>query len=137
MKTWMRLGLLAVLAVATIVLFSCAPKPVSITDRISDFVSSLNGDRSDTYTNLDPSIIVYSLGKPSAYWDTFFPQSYKQYSFAPNSPDTSNSSAVVVTIQGSSGPPYPCSFAMENIGTLSDNWVIHGLVIGGVLTVIY
>jgi hypothetical protein len=125
--TWMRLGLLAVLVVAAIYLNSCnLTKPISITDRITDFVTSLNGDRSDTFSNLDPSVVVYTLGKPAIYWATFFPVG-PTYSFAPNPPNTSSTSAVSVTINGTA-----CVFNMVNTGSTSDNWVIHGLTVGGI-----
>jgi len=127
MKTMARLGLLAAIAVATSLLISCAPKAVSITDRISDFVSSLNGDCSDTYTNLDPSIPMYNIGKvPSVWTAALFPPGNKPYLFTPDPPVTSDPSAVDVTINGT-GYSIQYRFVMVDIGTLSENWVIHGL----------
>ena len=123
MKTIIRIGLLAVMAVGTSVLFSCAPPPVSIEKRISDFVSSLNGDRTDTYTNFDPSSPGSLASK--TYWDTLFTASTPPFSYTPNPPNTSNSSAVDITVTGASGPSYSFRFVMANIGTISANWVIE------------
>ena len=127
MKTRMRNALLIVAATATTLLFNCALPPVSIEQRISDFVTSLNGDRSDTYTNLDPSIATYSLGKPAAYWDIIGPTTNVPFSYTPNPPVTSNPSDVEITISDNNGVVGLYKFVMVNIGTGSDNWVIHGL----------
>ena len=127
MKVSMRIPLLVVAAAAALLLFSCADKPVSIEDRIADFFTSLNGDRSDTYTNLDPSTAAYSLTKPASFWDTPFAVATKPYSYTPNPPSTSTPSDVQITVVDSSGPTTLYRFVMVNIGKASDNWVINDI----------
>lgn len=131
MKNRIRIALLIVAATATTLLFSCAPPPISIEQRISDFISSLGGDRTDTYTNLDPSTGAYSLAKPAAFWTTAFGTS-KPYTYSPNPPNTSTASDVPITIyDGLSVNLGTFHFAMVNIGTASDNWVIHDIQLLG------
>jgi hypothetical protein len=126
-KTRMRIAFLIVAATATTLLFSCAPKPVSIEDRISDFVTSLNGDRTDTYTNLDPSTAAYSTTKDPAFWDTHFDKTKKPFTYSPNPPSTSVPTDVEITITDSTTIGIVYQFVMVNIGDKSDNWVISDL----------
>jgi hypothetical protein len=129
MKARMRIPLLLVAAAATVVLFSCAPKAVSIDDRIADFFTSLNGDRTDTYTNLDPSSAAYATARAAGYWTSpFGPQSAAPFTYTPNPPVTTDPSNIVLTVSDSSGllsPDY--KFVMVNIGSGSDNWVISDI----------
>jgi hypothetical protein len=130
MRTGIRIALLAIVGIATIALFSCAPAPVSIEDRISEFVGSLDGDRSDTYKNLDPSTAAYGLVDVD-FWDTEFgDRTNAPYSYTPKSPDTSDPSDVEINISDKSGPlggGDPYQFVMRNIGDASDNWVIKDI----------
>ena len=75
MKTTLRILLLALLALATTLILSCGPPPVSINDRINMFVTSLNGNRSDTYTNCDPnaSTDYNAAARISTFWSSPFP----------------------------------------------------------------
>jgi hypothetical protein len=129
MKNRIRIALLIVAAIATTLLFSCAPPAVSIEQRISDFITSLNGDRTDTYTNLDPSTAAYSTTKPSGFWDTTFPGAKIPYSYSPNPPSTTTPTDVEITIYDKSAVTMGVfQFVMVNIGDKSDNWVIHDLM---------
>jgi len=127
MKTSIRIPLLIVAATATILLFGCAAKSTSIDERIADFFTSLAGDRTDTYTNLDPSTSAYSLAKPSTFWDTPFPVASKPYTYS--NLNTTPSSDVTMTISDNVGAMGigPYHFVMVNIGTSSDNWVISDI----------
>jgi hypothetical protein len=127
MRTGIRIALLAIVGIATIALFSCAPAPVSIEDRISEFVGSLDGDRSDTYKNLDPSTAAYGLVN-AAFWDTEFgDKTNAPYSYTLKSPDTSNASDVEIAISDNSVPLGIYQFVMRNTGDASDNWVIKDI----------
>jgi hypothetical protein len=137
MRTWMRITALAVIAIATVVLFSCSTNPVSIVDRLNDFISSLNGDRTNTYTNLDSSTSAYSLAKPASWWDTPFPVASETYS-SPTTPVMTNPADVEITINGTGGFTHLYKFVMVNAGTTSDNWVINDIqVMSGVFTTIF
>jgi hypothetical protein len=129
MKTRKRIALLIVAAIATTLLFSCAPKSVSIEERISDFFTSLNGDRTDTYTNLDPSTAAYSTGRAAGFWTLpFGAQAAAPFTYSPNPPVTTDPSNVVLTVSDNGGiiaPDY--KFVMVNIGSGSDNWVISDI----------
>jgi hypothetical protein len=139
MKTRARIALLAIVGIATIALFSCAPAPVSIEDRISEFVSSLNGDRSDTYTNLDPGTAAYGEGKIASFWDTAFDvRANAPFTYTPKSPDTSDPSDVEITVNDSAGFVGLYKFVMRNIGDASDNWVIKDILVhNGVFETIF
>jgi hypothetical protein len=122
-KNWIRLGLLAAVLAATSVLISCGPAPVSIEQRISTFVTSLNGSRTDTYTNIDPASPGYSLTANAAYWNTLMTGTTGPYTYP--APNTSNASSVTVVVTGASGPSHTFLFAFVNIGAISANWVIE------------
>ncbi|MGD0724192.1 MAG: hypothetical protein ABSB63_01365 [Spirochaetia bacterium] len=125
METRKRIALLIVAATATMLLFSCALKSTSIDERISDFFTSLNGDRTDTYTNLDPSTAAYSLAKPFGFWDTPFPVGSEPYTYS--GLNTTPSSDVTMTISDKTSSMGVYHFVMVNIGTTSDNWVISDI----------
>jgi hypothetical protein len=77
-----QLTVLAVLA--SIALVSCDLLGVSIESRINQFVSSLNGDRSQTVNNIVPGSGPYNTinGNP-AYWDALpGPSSEAPFSFS-------------------------------------------------------
>ena len=129
MKTKIRIALLIVAAIAATLLFSCAPPAVSIDERISDFITSLNGDRTDTYTNLDPSTAAYSTTKSAGFWNTTVFSATKPYTYSPTSPSESTPTDVEITIYDSSAVSLGVfQFVMVNIGDKSDNWVIHDLM---------
>ena len=77
-----RFAVLAVLV--SIALISCDLLGVSIESRVNQFVSSLNGDRSQTVNNLVPGSGPYNAinGNP-AFWDAFpGPSSDAPFSFS-------------------------------------------------------
>ncbi len=129
MKASMRIPLLLVAAAATVVLFSCAPKAESIDERIADFFTSLNGDRIDTYTNLDPSTAAYSTGKPAGFWDIPFGlKTAAPFTYTPNPPVTTDPSNIVLTVSENGGTINPdYKFVMVNIGSSADNWVMSDI----------
>ena len=83
-RATVRLGLLAAIIAAAGILMGCGgrqkslPKSssmtVSIVDRLSIFVSSLNGDRSDTSSNLDPGISTDSTADRRPGIPSFLPR---------------------------------------------------------------
>jgi hypothetical protein len=117
--------LLVLIAIATTFLTTCSLAPVSITDRINMFISSLNGDRSKTWENLDPN-----LPNPSSfdanYWGTYFAVADEPFVFASTN-GTSNALDVEGNISGTTYGPILHKFIMVNIGTGSDDWRIHAL----------
>jgi len=122
-KTLMRMLLLAAIVLVASVLGSCALKPVSIADRIGDFVASINGDRSSTHSNFDP--VTAGNATDATYWNIIFTASTGPYTYP--APNTSNPASVLVDITGATGPVYHFKFIMHNIGSVSDNWVIEHL----------
>ncbi len=128
MKTGLRIFLFIVIGVFAIILSTCSLSSVSISDRISSFVSSLNGDRTNTYQNLDPSIAIYGPAATPSYWNTNFDPLDKPFSFSPNPPNTSNAADVEVNILGNNGYNELWKFSMSNVGTAgSDDWRIHNM----------
>jgi hypothetical protein len=109
-----------------VILFSCAEKAVSIDDRIADFITSLGGDRTDTYTNFDPSTAAYSTAKSPTFWDTSVFGVDKPYTYG--TPNTSDPADVEFHIFDHGGTDLAnFQFIMVNIGTTSDNWVISNI----------
>ncbi len=129
MKRARRVFLFFLFGMFVILLETCNLAPsVSITDRITSFVNSLNTDRSTTSANLDPAVVAPT----QTQWDGFFGTSYEPYSFSP-SPITSNPSDVETNITGAGAAvwgPFLYKFIMVNVGTGgSDDWRIHSLQI--------
>jgi hypothetical protein len=125
MRTTLRLLLLALLALATALILSCGPPPVSINDRISDFATSLNGNRSDTYTDCDPSSTDYGPSKTPNFWNGAFPTAGGPYSITNVN---SYGSTATMTINNGSGPLGTYTFVMVNSPNMgSDNWLIHSI----------
>ncbi len=128
MRFSLRTVLLILLVALTALLGSCSIASVSIADRISMFVSSLNTDRSTTSQNLDPATVAPT----PTQWNSFFGTQYEPYAFSPNPPNnTSDPNNVQTNIigSGSSGWNFAYKFVMVNVGTGSDDWRIHSLYI--------
>ena len=121
MKSLIRPVLLAAVVVATSIFISCGPPPVSIEDRISSFVNSFNGSRTDTSSNFAPG--TPGSRTDATYWNVALTASTPPYTFTPNPPDTSNPSSVSITVNGM-GASYPWHLSLVNNGTLSANWQI-------------
>ena len=130
MKTirWIALPILALAAMT--LFFGCSLSSTSIKDRINDFFDSLNGaDRSGTYKNLQPGTSAYSLAD-NGFWHIAFPEGNEPYSYA--SLDTTNASAVTMTINDTAGFYGAYTFVMVNIGSSSsENWVISDIQTAG------
>jgi hypothetical protein len=60
--------------VLSLILFSCnMVPPVTIEDRISQFMAELNkADRTNVYTHVHSDATSYNTIKPAAYWDGIF-----------------------------------------------------------------
>lgn len=122
MRKTLRILLLTLIAFATALILSCGPPPVSIDDRVNMFIKSLNGNRSDTYTNTDTNATFYAAARVSAFWDALFLPVGEPYSVT--NLNTSNSSAVTMTINSGLGP-LAYTFVMVNSKNMgSDNWLI-------------
>jgi hypothetical protein len=127
MWTKLRIVLFTLLALATAVILSCAPPPVSIDDRLASFITSLNGNRSDTYTNCDPNAGNYGASKTPNYWDTAFNPPGATFSLVPGY-NTNNPSSVVITINKNGAFYDTDTFNMVNDKNAgSDNWLIHSI----------
>ena len=126
MKTTLRITALALVAAATALVLSCALTPVSISDTVSSFITSLNGNRSDTYKNTSISATDYAAARTSTFWDVVFPTAMKPYSYS--GLNDSDPSAVTLTITGN-GIPGAYTFVMVNDKNLgSDNWLIKEII---------
>lgn len=128
MKIARRMASLLLIASVAFLLSTCSLASVSISDRISMFIQSLNGDRNDTYKNLDPN-----LPNPTAfdktYWDTQIDPNSKPFSFTASN-GTSNPSDVEGYITGNLGYNLKHKLIMVNVGSGVDDWRIHGLEYG-------
>ena len=124
MRMKLRTIVLSLLALAIVLIMSCAPQAVSISDRINMFVSSLNSGGSSTYTNCDPNALDYGSSRTPSFWtNSLFPTAQDPYS-ASNIND-SNSAAVTVTISPTGAPSGTYTFGMVNSPNMgSDNWLI-------------
>jgi hypothetical protein len=130
MRKWIKLSGFAAIAVVALVFFSCGGEtPVTIEQRISDFVTSLNGDRTDTYKNLDTSIAAYQAAATPTYWDTLFGTADKPYAVDTSALDKSDVTKIPVTITGANGFSKAYQFYMVNSGTLAEVWVIHDILL--------
>lgn len=126
MKTILRITALGLLAAATALILSCAPAPVSISDTIGSFVSSLNGDRTDTYRYTSSSATDFAAGKDPTVWNALFDPAKAPYSYS--SLNDSNSSAVTITLTSGNGP-FTYTFGMVNDkNNGSDNWLIKKII---------
>jgi hypothetical protein len=84
MKSRHVIRFVAVALLMGVALISCSLLGTSIDSRINQFVSSLNGDRSQTVNNLVPGSSAYNAinGNP-AYWDALpGPLADKPYTFS-------------------------------------------------------
>ena len=128
MRKWIRIAGFAALALAAMVFFSCGlfETPVSITERITTFVTSLNGDRSTTKDNLDTLIPAYAA-VTAAWWENPFAAADKTYTVDTTGLVTTDPTDVQVSIKGANGFNKLYKFSMVNTGTLAEVWVIHDL----------
>jgi hypothetical protein len=135
MKSTIRIVLLLVVAMATVILFSCSVLPVSIEQRINDFINDLNGNRTNAYMDLDPNIGTYGTTRGSStFWNVQFGTNVP-FTYTPN-PAVPSGQTVTIDIRDHSGTLLDTyTFTMVNAGTVSDNWVIHSLsgVSGGLI----
>jgi hypothetical protein len=123
MKTRVRIALLFI--VAAVLLSGCFLLPVSIDQRINDFVSDLSGNRTNAYMNLDPGTSAYSNAKAAGFWDATVFGNNPPYSHG--SLNVVSSSDVECTISDASVSLGTFQFVMVNIGTGIDNWVINDI----------
>ena len=122
MKTTLRITALALVAAATVMVLSCAPAPVSISDTVSSFITSLNGNRSDTYKNTSTSATAYAAARISTFWDLPFTPLGKPYSYS--GLNDSNPAAVTLTITAN-GLSTAWTFMLVNDKNMdSDDWLI-------------
>ena len=125
MKARIRIALLIVASITTTFLFSCSLSSTSIEDRLKDFFSTLNGDRSKTHKDLDPNIAAYSTAD-AGFWEGHFPAANEPYTYT--APNTSPTSDVTTTISDNTVPLGLWHFNMVDIGSSgSENWVIHDI----------
>lgn len=128
MKSTIRIVAIGIVSAITLLFFSCALAPMSIKDRINQFMSDINSNQSKVYKNLDPDSPNYNAAKPAAFWDDYFEIGLDDpFTYTPNPPDTSDPHDVEITINGNSGSLGNFQFDMKNIGDVSDNWVIEDI----------
>ncbi len=128
MRKWMRIGGFAALAAVALVFLSCLTEtPVSIATRISDFVTSLNGDRTDTYKNLNSSIAAYQAAATPTYWDTHFATTDEPFSVDTSALNISDPTDVLATISYGGGLNKQYKFNMINTGVTAEVWYIDDI----------
>jgi len=120
MRKKLRTIVLSLLALAILLIMSCAPNAISISDRISMFVSSINAGGSSAYTHCNPSATDYNASKSASFWTSVFSQT----PYSSNILNQSNPAAVTVSLTGTGGPN-TWTFGMVNQPNMgSDNWLI-------------
>jgi hypothetical protein len=96
----------ASLALLVVIAFiSCSLLGTSIDTRINQFVSSLNGDRTQTYKQLVPNSGPYNANNGiTTLWDIQFPSADGPFSFTyiSSSPYNANDTEVTINFPGAS-----------------------------------
>jgi hypothetical protein len=84
MTNRIRFCLIAVMIATLIAVFSCnTVPPVSIEDRIAQFMADLNkADRTNVYTHIHTSAASYGGVVPKAYWDGLLATTFIPYSLS-------------------------------------------------------
>jgi hypothetical protein len=114
MKTRLIPAILIATALVVWGLASCSQNPVvSIDQRISNFASDLNNNRSGAYQDFDPDQTkeYQELANPTYAFDTLFPAGSPPYAFQVTD-ESSPSSGVFVTVT-SSPPAYGSQFYLK------------------------
>jgi hypothetical protein len=99
----------------------------SIDVRIGDFVSSLNGDRTQTYTNLVSGSAAYTANQgQTALWDTHFPTADGTYteSITSATPYDAVGGVLVDITPSGTGIVKHCKITLTNTGSISEDWFI-------------
>jgi hypothetical protein len=117
MSMKLRVTVLTLLAIAVILVASCAPPPVSISDRINMFVVDINTNPGNAYTECDRNATQYDNSKISSYWTSRFGVT----PYVVTGINDSNTAAVAVTL-GAAGTYIFGMVNDKNMG--SDNWLI-------------
>lgn len=124
--------LLIILGIIIIVGFAgCSLFGTKIDERIDSFISDLNNDRANAYTNFHPDKTDwYNNIKPATFWDTDFPIGTPDYNLS--GLDDGDSDNVTATIDGAAdngfGGPKPIKFKMAKDGF---DWMIEELTLDG------
>ena len=126
--------LLALAMAVAVLVISCtpAPPPVTIDERIADFISALNTDtRTGIQDNFHPSLTadVVSGAILTYDWTVPFPLVGTGTAYSQTNIDKSNSTIIIVTITGPAAfsPPKDLKLLMALEGT--DDWRIQELSI--------
>ncbi len=131
-----RVFLLAIIAILAFIMSSCgAFLGVSIEDRITQFESDLNGNRSNIIDNFSESCDDYPGMNTLAYWNDSgsFDDDYKNFNITiPSNPDSTFTTSFSDT---SGGGPYTIKFYLIDEGDffLGENWRIRNIWISDTL----
>ena len=120
----LRVIVLALLAAAVVLVVSCGPPPVSISDRIAMFVSDINSNPGNAYTECDPNAGQYNAAKTANFWTSLF----RNPTYTTSGLNDSNSSAVTVTFNGLGGAEFWTFGMVNNKNMGSDNWLISKVI---------
>lgn len=129
----MKLRHLVALAVLVVIagafIAGCSMLGTSISGRIADFVDSLNGDRTQTYTNLVSGSAAYTANQgQTALWDTHFPVSDGTYTATITSATPYDATGVLVDITPSgTGIAKHCEFVLTNTGSFYEDYYISDI----------
>ncbi len=125
-------GLIALATVVALAVISCGVAPVTIDDRLNDFLSSLNSStRSDMQGNFHPTDTQDYSTLPNFDWTTPFPLVNSDTAYSLSSIDETDPTNVTAVITGpaafGTGSP-AIKFVMEIYGT--DDYRIEQLWLG-------
>jgi hypothetical protein len=128
-KLWiLPIGLVvAIIAAALFAGCSLPQTKTSVDDCINNFMSDLNSsDRSNVYTNLDSTSLMYSQVKTATYWNSIFPTGYT-YTLSNKSTSGSTVTATLSSSYTLYSSGVPITFIMST--DLNGNAVIHSITI--------
>ena len=130
MKTRHFIALGVIVLVMGTFFAGCSLLGTSIDTRIGDFVSSLNGDRTQTYLDLVPNSTIYNANNGvTGLWDTHFPTADGTYSSTITSTQPFDPVAGVdVDITPSAtGLTKHWRFFLQNTGSMFEDWFISDI----------
>jgi hypothetical protein len=128
-----KLWILAAVVVFVALFSTCSlNSKTSISQCISNFMSDINGNQANVYTNLDPTSAMYSLVKSAAYWNLLFPCGYT-YTLTNENIAGSTVTGTLTSNYSLYSSGVSISFTMSTDG--SGNAVIHSITLGGSSTI--
>ena len=128
-RSAISLALLAVVAFVAVSACDLFTTPVTIKNRLDNFVAELNkADRSSVYLQLDSSATSYSAAKAASFWDALFAK--ETYSITDIVDSNPEAVTAKLTGNGTFGTQ-TITFGMSKTGTVNLIYTIKSINFGG------